>query len=156
MLLNNKPFSLVEENDLLELISRQESEGKSLEFKRDIIGNSDSAKKEFLHDISSFANASGGFIIYGMEEIQGSASGLPGISEINPDQEILRLENIIRSCIDPRIPGFSIRSIPLSNGSNVIALFIPKSWSSPHMVTLKGSSRFFTRNSAGKYQMDVN
>lgn len=156
MLLNNKPFSLVEENDLLELISRQESEGKSLEFKRDLVGNSDSDKKEFLHDFSSFANASGGFIIYGIEENQGAASSLPGISGIDPDQEILRFENIIRTSIDPRIPGFSIRSISLSNGSNIVALFIPKSWSSPHMVTFKGTSRFYTRNSAGKYQMDVN
>jgi hypothetical protein len=32
---------------------------------------------------------------------------------------------------------------------------VPRSFALPHMVTFKGGSRFFSRNSGGKYQMDV-
>lgn len=57
--------------------------------------------------------------------------------------------------IAPRIPGVSMHSLPLSNGSSALIVKIPKSWASPHMVTLGGTSRFFSRNSAGKYRLDV-
>ena len=34
-------------------------------------------------------------------------------------------------------------------------MHIPKSWASPHLVTFKNHSRFYSRNSAGKYSLDV-
>ena len=34
-------------------------------------------------------------------------------------------------------------------------LRIPRSWNLPHMVTFKNLSRFYSRNSAGKYQLDI-
>jgi hypothetical protein len=37
----------------------------------------------------------------------------------------------------------------------VILVRIPKSFGSPHMVTFKGTSRFCSRNSAGKYPLNV-
>jgi hypothetical protein len=37
----------------------------------------------------------------------------------------------------------------------VIVIRIPRSFASPHMVTFKGHSRFYSRNSAGKYPLDV-
>jgi len=39
-----------------------------LDYKRDVPGESDQDKKEFLADISSFANATGGDLIYGVDE----------------------------------------------------------------------------------------
>ena len=37
----------------------------------------------------------------------------------------------------------------------VFVIYIPRSWVSPHMVTFGGASKFYARNSAGKYQLDV-
>src|SRR5262249_14937803 len=37
----------------------------------------------------------------------------------------------------------------------VIVIRIGRSWVAPHMVTFRGTSRFYRRNSAGKYQLDV-
>lgn len=54
----------------------------------------------------------------------------------------------------PRIPGISMRAVPLKGKRFVIVIRIPKSWASPHMIT-KGSSKFYSRNSAGKYPLDV-
>jgi hypothetical protein len=70
------------------------------------------------------------------------------------DDEKLRLENMIRDGIAPRISGVNIYDIEYE-GKTLLLIHIPRSWASPHMVSFKGSSRFFTRNSAGKYQLDV-
>jgi hypothetical protein len=43
------------------------------DYKRDIYGNSENDKREFLADVSSFANTIGGDIVIGIDE----ASGLP-------------------------------------------------------------------------------
>jgi hypothetical protein len=154
MPLNNESVLMLEEKGLQDLVGK-EAEGKTLEFKKELFRDSDSDRKEFLSDVSSFANASGGRIIYGMEETQGIAASLPGIAGIDPDREKLRIENLIRDGIAPRLIGLLVHSIQLTNGNHAIVIHIPKSWASPHMVTYKGTSRFYARNSAGKYQMDV-
>lgn len=56
---------------LQELIDNKVPEGKTIDYKRDKIGSKDSEKKEFLQDVSSFANAEGGKIIIGMDEGEG-------------------------------------------------------------------------------------
>src|SRR5262249_40798133 len=56
---------------------------------------------------------------------------------------------------DPRIPGCRIRSIDGFASGPVLVIRIPKSWAGPHMVTFKNLSRFFSRTSAGKNQLDV-
>jgi hypothetical protein len=146
---------LEEENDLQELVDNQIPESKTIDYKESLTGNSDSDKKEFLADVSSFANAAGGYLIYGMRENSGIASELCGLESIDADAEIRRLDNIIRDGIKPRIPGVSLWAIPLRTSRDAIIIRIPMSWASPHMVTFKNDSKFYSRNSAGKYQLDV-
>ena len=153
-MLFSKPINKLEENDLRQLIGNTR-EIKTLDYKQAVIENTDSDKKEFLADVTSFANASGGHIILGMEEAGGMATSLPGITSIDPDKEILRLEEIIRNGVEPRIYGIAIELIKLANGNYAFIIHIPKSWASPHMVTFRGTSRFYARNSTGKYQLDV-
>lgn len=151
----NKPLPSISEADLLDLITNQVAEDKIVDYKLFLPGNSDEDKKEFLYDVSSFANTAGGHLVFGMDEIQGIASNLPGISNLDPDKEKLRIENIIRDGISPRIAGISIHVVNLSNGNSAVVIHVPKSWSSPHLVAFKNASRFYARNSAGKYQLDV-
>lgn len=66
------------------------------------------------------------------------------------------MEQILLNGISPRINGIQIRSIDGFTDGCIIIIRIPKTWNYPHMVTFKNSSRFFARNSAGKYQLDVN
>ena len=63
-----KDLDLVTEIDLQNLIEKEVHEGKKIEYKETLPGNSDRDKKEFLGDVSSFANESGGYIIYGISE----------------------------------------------------------------------------------------
>lgn len=155
MFLNGKEIFDLKEDDLLSLINKGESEIKTLEFKRTLVIGTDADKKEFLADVSSFANAAGGYIIYGMDAKDGIATALPGMNGINLDEMKLRIENIIREGISPRISNIAIHPIQLKSGTHAIVLYIPKSWASPHTVWFQKSSKFFSRNSAGKYQLDI-
>jgi hypothetical protein len=143
------------EADLTSLISRQIAEDKVIDYKRDAIGKTDSDKKEFLYDVSSFANASGGYIIIGMEEEHGVPKGLMGLAATDPDKEILRLEEIIRDGIRPRLHGVQCKAIPIEGGRITIAMCIPKSWNPPHQVVFQKAFRIYGRSSNGKYLLDV-
>lgn len=158
----NKRWDLIKKEDIDGLVSNEVSEGRTIEYKEKLPGNSDGDKIEFLADVSSIANASGGDLLFGVREKRddnGKTTGIPeaadGLDQINADAEILRLENIIRDCIDRRITGIHIWPLNGFPKGPIIMLRIPKSWASPHMITFKGLSRFYSRNSAGKYQLDV-
>ena len=161
MSLQHTKFADINEQHLKSLIDNSVSEGKSLEYKESLPGDSRDERKEFLYDVTSFANASGGDIIYGISELTTSGSNtgiagtLSGITNVNADQEILKFEGIIRDGVEPRIIGHHFRAIRLSNGNDVIILRIPKSLHGPHGVTIYGGLRFYSRKSAGKYKLDV-
>jgi hypothetical protein len=157
----NKAFDQINKFDILDLISNEVREGRTLDYKERLPGGSDSEKTEFLADVSSFANTAGGYILYGIREKRengqptGVAERADGLGGVNPDSEILRLEAIIRTGSDPRIPGIRTRAIEGFDNGLILLMWIPKSWSSPHMVTYKNHSRFYSRSSNGKYALDV-
>lgn len=148
------------ESELLHLIDNQIIEKKTLDYKRSLPGGSDSEKKGFLADVSSFANASGGDLIFGIS--QDNITGIPqapleGLEIKNVDQEILRLEQIIRDGIEPNIPSSLITTqpVPLSNSKTVLIIRIFKSWLGPHRVTFQSWDRFYSRSTNGKYRLDI-
>jgi predicted HTH transcriptional regulator len=125
MSLRNKSLDLVQEVDLQVLVDNKVREIKTVEYKQGLPGNSDGEKREFLYDISSLANASGGDLIYGMKEIDGVAAEVSGLQISNVDGEILRLEGIICTGIEPRIPGLVIHPVPLRNKGVAIVIRVP-------------------------------
>lgn len=145
----------IAESDLEALVTGGVHESRSIEFKASLEIGNDSEKKEFLADVSSFANANGGDIVFGVEESDGVASGIVGLDGFSPDTHHLRVEEIIRNGLEPRIVGLRLHSLELASGRHVLIARIPNSLNRPHMVIFKGTSRFFSRNSAGKYQLDV-
>lgn len=152
-----KDIDKISEGDLQSLVDNSVLEKKTLEYKQKLPGNKDSDKKEFLADVSSFANASGGDLIYGIIEDRttGTPKTLEGLNIRNVDQEITRLDNIIRNGIKPRIPSINIKPVSLSNSKTVLIIRVPKSWISPHRVTFKGHNKFYARSSNGRYELDV-
>jgi Putative DNA-binding domain len=152
---SGKPVSSISEDDLLELIVAEEGESKEIDYKRLLPGKSDADRREFLFDISSFANTSGGYLVFGMDEDQGLPTALPGLKDINADNEVRRLEEMARDGIRPPIPGLQTVAIPLRAGTHAIVTGIPKSWNPPHQVTYQKAFRFYGRDSNGKYQFDV-
>lgn len=148
-------------NHISSLVSEKVSERRTLEYKERLPEGSDGAKKEFLADVCSFANASGGDLLFGIRDqrdANGRATGIPdsivGLQVGNLQAECARLDNIIRDGISPRVPVVHFMAIEV-NGDAAVVLRIGRSWIKPHMVTFGGSSRFYSRNSNGKYQLDV-
>lgn len=153
----NKDINLITGYDLQNLIDNSVLEGKTLEYKQSLPNDTPLEKIEFLADVSSFANASGGDLIYGIIEDRdtGEPKTLEGLDIENIDQEILRLDNIIRDGIDLRIPSVNIKSISLSSGKTALIIRVLKSWISPHRVKYKGHDKFYSRSTTGKYPLDV-
>jgi len=151
-----KPIDAITEDVLKALVSEKVLERKTLEYKAVLVCSSDADKKEFLADVSSFANASGGDIVYGIaEDPQGLPMPATGMPLDNPDKEVLRLNQIVMTGIQPRIPNVAIRPLLLSNGNCVIIVRVPRSWLSPHRVTFGKHNEFYCRTSNGKYPLDV-
>lgn len=141
--------------DLQALLDNGVPEGKTIEYKRDLPGNSDQDKREFLADASSFANAGGGDILFGIAAKKGIPTGFAGIPVEDMDDALQRLESMLRTGIEPRMPGCELRGIALGNGTAVLLIRVRQSWAAPHRVTFKDHSKFYSRNSAGKYGLDV-
>lgn len=139
--------------EIQSLVDNKVSESKEIDFKRDLPGKSSGEKKEFLADVSSFANTNGGSLIYGVREEGGVAVEISGVSGYD-DQVILRLEASIRDGIAPRL---TIKPfvVELPGNRRVLVLSIPRSWARPHMVTFETSNKFHARGASGKFALDV-
>ena len=149
-----KPLESVTEADLQALIANAVPEGKTIEYKQALPGNADADKKEFLADVSSFANTTGGDLIYGVTEDHGVPATIVGVAANDMDFELRRLDSIIASGLEPRI-RYSTKIVNCQNGSRVLIIRCERSWSGPHRVVFKGHDKFFGRTSAGKYPLDV-
>lgn len=153
----NKRIEDIQEIDIQALIDNKVLEGKTVEYKKELPNNSDLSKKEFLADITSFANTNGGDLIFGIEEDTATREprSLIGLKIESIDKEKARLDNIIRTGVEPRLLNITIKPIPLSNSRYAILIRAPRSWISPHRVIFGGHAKFYARNSSGKYEMDV-
>lgn len=157
MSLDNKPIDSIDDSDIQSLIATQISEGKTIEYKRELRIRTDGERKEFLSDVSSFANASGGHMIIGIGAHEGVPAELVGLDEPNIDAEKMMLDNLILQGIEPRmVPPHQIHVVRLHNmQGHVTIIRINKSLTSPHMVSYQKTNKFYSRNSHGKYLLDV-
>ena len=90
-----KPLDRINEEDLGGLVGAS-SEGLTLEFKRDSPAlGSDAEKREFLADVTSFANAAGGDIVYGIDAPQGQAEDVCPLGVDDLDALQLRVQQIL-------------------------------------------------------------
>ncbi len=146
---SREDFQQLDETRLRQFLEAQIPEGLYLDYKEDYSSkNEKRAKREFLKDVTAFANAHGGVIFIGVKEPKSGRSInelLTGIEE--GDQLAHNLERLASSCIEPRIPGLQIRSLSCSNGKFCIGIHIPPSLSRPHMVQHEDHRSFYIRHS---------
>jgi hypothetical protein len=149
-----KVLDEITETDLQALVTAGVAERKTIEYKRELPPGNDAAKKEFLADVSSFANTVGGDLLYGVTDNNGIPAAIPGVQVGDQDEETRRLDQIILSGLDPRIQH-TTRAARLGSGSYVFIIRIEHSWYGPHRVVFKNDGKFYARTSAGKYELDV-
>ncbi|MFI5351970.1 MAG: helix-turn-helix domain-containing protein [Candidatus Binatales bacterium] len=154
-MISSKPLDQVTEADLQDLITFRVAERKTLDYKRDLPRASSADRDKFLANASSFANTSGGDLVFGVNAPSGTGepTSIPGLDLPRPEDEKLRLEQFLQSGLRPALPRHDMRYFQLSSGRFVLILRIWQSWIGPHRVGEHGP--FYARNSAGKYQLDV-
>jgi hypothetical protein len=119
---------------LRSLIESEIAEGQTIEFKRLIDITDANSKKKLSAEIASFANASGGDIVFGIDEKEGKASKLMPLPRFDPDKTELQLRQIFDSNIEPPVPGLQFCPVEVARKKFVLVLRIPRSWARPHAL----------------------
>ena len=137
---------------MLSFIKDEVEENNFLEFKRSNSLSRDAhARKELSKDVSAFANAGGGLIIYGIKEEGGTAKELDeGVDSSMITKEWI--EQIINSLIHPKIPDIRIYSISSDIKKMMYYIIeIPQSILAPHM---SGYNKYYTRKNFSSIPME--
>lgn len=119
---------------------------RQVEFKPFLPAATDAGREEFLADISSFANASGGHIFYGMA----ADAGKSAVEETKS-----WLEQVAVTGVAPRMPGLQFKTLELPENRFLLAVRVPKTWVGPHMVVFRQLNRFYSRTPSGRILLDV-
>jgi predicted HTH transcriptional regulator len=146
-----RAFEDVGATDIENLIANRVAEHRTLEYKRQLPVKTRDGSHELLADVSSFANAQGGDILYGIEEKSGLPNAIRGINVENRDAEQLKLENQLYAGIEPRLPGLRSRWIDCGEEGFVFLVRVPPSNIGPHRVISGKSNAFYGRKSNGRY-----
>ncbi len=90
----------VEVNHIHGLVTNGVSEEFDLDFKRDLYGRSDAAKRELAGDVAALANTAGGVILIGVDEDDHArASAAPGVDV--SDDERARMLQVVAAGVAP-------------------------------------------------------
>jgi hypothetical protein len=156
-----RPLQQLTSSDIRRLVDDAVPEGLHLDYKETLDLSGRDEKKEFLRDVTAFANAEGGLLIYGVREERkdgkptGVAAEIVGIPLSNPDEETLRIEQLLRDAIDARLPTKQIHPLHLHDDSYVLLIRVPASLRAPHMVVLGETRRFYLRVTGGNQDMST-
>ena len=130
-IVNGKSFLECSEDDLKQIVNNQDfRENEHLEYKKVLSipyiskkDDRDIAITEFRSDICAFANANGGYLIFGIEEDGGIPKKIEGIPIKDLDEYQLDIENWLNG-IEPRRPNVSFNFVKLENGNYVVVLYV--------------------------------
>lgn len=148
-------LSKITRNTLEALRENQVSESRTLEYKRDLYSLKDvDTKREFLADVSAFANSGGGDILCGMDETDGLPTALRGQSFLF-DEIRLQMSNLLRDGLEPSLIHVNFHVVDLGDGKAALVIRIPQSLLGPHRVVLGGHGHFYFRGSGSRERMDV-
>src|SRR5690349_11655304 len=138
--------------DLETLHAGKIKESISLEYKASLaIDKADHNKKiEMARDVSAFANADGGQIIYGMAEIDHEPAGLDKGVDEKAYPEIW-FEQVLQQHITPSIPGLRIRHVALKKPMVAIVIDVPATKADPHQVS---DGRYYRRHNYNRLIME--
>jgi len=108
-------------------------ESDELDWKAALPSQKDLRDSDIVKDIAAFANASGGIIIFGVTEKDKAATGRQDAGELTEGYE-RTVRQVSMSAITPPVFGIQAIEIPSAAGTRAVALLIPASPDSPHLV----------------------
>ena len=110
MALLDIPLERISPSDLQRLIDTGAVESVYIDYKAATYGATSEHHREFLADISSFANTAGGDLVIGMTEANGIPNGFNPFPAY-PETELRRLDDMARSGLQPRMARTNERPI---------------------------------------------
>ena len=128
-----KPLGELIYQDIVDLVQlRKEAEGQHLDYKQSI-ESTDKGKKDLAEDVASFANANGGYLIFGITDNK----EIIGIEEKIEGRPIIEwLNQVLSSKIEPIVFYTDPKPIEIPNSKKIIlVLHIPESTKKPHYCT---------------------
>jgi predicted HTH transcriptional regulator len=130
-------------DDVQALVDESIPESQRLDYKEKLSLDRDRDRIELVRDVSGFANAQGGLIIYGVAE---DDSPEPRPSELKPlarEGQQTRVEDILDSTVEPRL-DYECATLDTHEGSVLLIRVAPRA-GGPHMVQGYKQHRFFVR-----------
>ncbi len=146
-----KPIDRITPDDVRELVDAKFPEGSTVEFKQELPHKNnkkrehpwpaggditDYSRDALLAELVAFANAHGGTLVLGISESREKPSRADEIKPIPRCGELAdRLIDQIRSCIEPKLPIISVKSVPTDDdGNGVVIVRVRQSRSRPHRL----------------------
>ena len=158
--INGKSFLECTEEDLKGLIDNEAyREDEYIDYKKTFSflekpkgRERDVKKAEYKSDVCSFANAAGGYMLFGISENNGCASELLGIDipDDNKDKYELDRRNDLNG-IMPRSPYVQFNFVKLENGKYIIIMYIRHDGFAPYLhIQDEKNYLIYKRNGNGK------
>ena len=166
-LINGKPADKLTEEDLKVLIDNEDyKENQYIDYKGILAFYDNRLPKEkrqqeaieFKHDICSFANAEGGYLVVGVSEKGGIPDEIIGIDVPNGNKDKFELDirDKLKS-IQPKMPSIKLHFIELSDKKYIVIIDIQADGFTPYVYDCSDNPFFFfTRTGNGKRRMSYN
>jgi len=140
-----------------QLVLERVPEGAHIDFKREVPAAwNDKAKHDLASDASAFANAGGGYLVFGIDQDADGCASIVLSQEFNPDTDAMRMESILGDGTEPRMPGVRVQPVAVEVGGKngfVIVVHVPQSWAGPHRM--KATRHFYVRDGRQSRPVDV-
>lgn len=154
VIFRGRPLRRVANKTIADAIAIGRPEGRDIEFKREVDLSTPSTRDqntlELLKDIAAFANADGGYLLIGVAEKTGRAAGYFKVLE--PQRLVQRIRSLCTRHLAPPIRKLEVVQ-KRPDGNVIVAVRIPPSQDTPHMVTFNDGTSFTIRDEAGKRAM---
>ena len=158
--INNKSLLDCTEEDFTEILNNPDyRENRYLDYKRTFsfleVDKSKAPEKisEFRNDVCAFANAEGGYLIYGITDKDGMASSIIGVDIDNPD----KFENDLRNKLTPimpKVPPVQFHFVRLASGKYLVVMFIDHDYYAPYLhLEDQKNYKIYKRDGNGKVTM---
>jgi hypothetical protein len=167
-----KPLDQITATDISDLCAQGGvHESLTIEFKRELQSRdgkrpdawmtggdtfSDFARDRLFREIVAFANAQGGTLVLGIEEIGGNPPRAGAVMPLpRADDLAARLEDAARACIEPPLGGLQVRGIVTdqATGAGVVLFRTLASPHGPHRVA--GDGHAFIRRGTSSVKMTM-
>jgi hypothetical protein len=153
MIFDGRALDEIDDAEIAQMVHDHAAERRHLEFKLTFEYSDDHAKYEFLKDVTSLANAGGGYLFIGIrDDGSGRALRFEGLEAKVAKRIAQVMASVCLEHIAERIPGLEIRHRCVDD-SHIIAVRVPVSDLAPHMVSFHHNTHFPTRTEHGKREM---